>query len=115
MKKRVREVDATLLGDHRVFYRASQVERSVPCYFAMHEIKVGLRLAVLEERNEFFGTPPTPHFYTGQIEKISETGLVTIAFDAHPYATALSADLDQIMKFCIRIPRLAPHKRSRKP
>lgn len=90
---------ALIAGWHRVYYKPSQVERSLrPEHF-----KVGLRVGVLEQRLDFLGNPPEPIFYTGTVEKIwgSDLDIVTIKYDAHPYAVSISFGIKANAHFVI--------------
>ncbi len=98
--------DADVSGWHRVFYRATQVERSLPCYGI--KPKVGLRLAMLMPTDEFScekgASVPSPKFFIGTITKIGDDGdMVTIKFDA---AACVSTTLSfaYYAKFCIPYP-----------
>ena len=110
--KKIVAIPPEMLYQPRVFYQASQVERSVPCFMEISKIKVGDRLAVLEERNEFsahFGEklPIAATFYIGRVTAIGDGDdpLVTITYDGHPYAVSLTAGLNNIARFCIPVPR----------
>lgn len=88
---------------HRVFYRASQVERSL----RPEDFVVGKRLAVLEHRHEFHSEEQMPPcvFYTGVVEKIwgTDSDLVTIKYDAHPFAVNISFGIKHNSMFCIPV------------
>ena len=89
---------------HRVFYRATQVERNVLCY---GPIKVGMRVAVLENRDEFRGNPEPPLFYVALVEKI-EKGLITLKYEYHPWAVRLVGGIVELAKFCVPLKRRKP-------
>ena len=87
---------------HPVYYRATQVGGSAPC-FKRPALEVGMRVLILDDRNEFTGRPSKPTFYAARVKQIG-TGvnpLVTFEYEAHPYATSMAAEMDYIAKFCI--------------
>lgn len=99
----------SIAGWHRVYYRASQVERSIH----PKDFKVGLPVAVLDDRMEFRDKVPRPIFYTGIVEKIwgnPDDPIVTIKYDAHPYAVNISFGIKQNSIFCIPVPKTKPIK-----
>lgn len=100
-------------GWHRVYYRAYQVER---CLRPEH-FKVGLRLAVLENREQFTSEIPEETFYVGTVKKIygnPEDPLVEIVYDAHPWSVAITFGIKQNHLMCIPLPvERTPKKRSR--
>ena len=96
---------------HRVFYRATQIEYSAPCY-KRPPLEVGMRVAILETRSEFTGTIPEPIWSAATVAKIGEGSnpLVTFEYEDQSSVKALTAAMDQIAQFCIVLPK----KRSRK-
>lgn len=94
LKGKVVAVDSS---QHPVYYRATQVGRCVPCY---EPIAVGMRVGVLETRNEFIGNPPVPLFYAAKVEKI-ENGLITLRYENHPYAVSMVGAVKDLENFCV--------------
>lgn len=87
---------------HRIYYRATQVERSAPCE-KRPPLEVGMCVAILEERNEFTRKVPKATFYAARVTKIGDGDdpLVTFEYENHPYATSLGAGMSHIAPFCI--------------
>lgn len=104
-KGKEKAVDAkSVSGWHRVFYKPHQVERSL----RVEDFKVGIRLAVLDQREDFHTEIPEPVFYTGVVEKIwgsnPDNQIVTIKYDGHPRSLGISFVIKQYYLLCIPVP-----------
>ena len=62
-----------------------------------------MRVAILEDRNEFTERIPKATFYAARVTKIGDGDdpLVTFEYENHPYATSLGAGMSHIAPFCI--------------
>lgn len=95
---------------NRVFYKPSQVERSLPCIVGL-KIEPGLRLAMLFPHGEFLavnGKVPESKFYTGTVTEITGSGLtlsMTIKFDGNPFCPGIfNCGVKYYEIFCIPLP-----------
>ncbi len=101
--KEVKVPKERLAGWHRVYYRAYQVER---CLRPEH-FKVGLRLAVLENRSQFTDKIPEETFYVGTVKRIwgnPDDPLVDIVYDGHPWSLGITFGIKQYHLMCIPLP-----------
>ena len=97
---------------HRIYYRATQVGLSAPCY-KRPALDVGMRVAILETRSEFTSTIPEPKWYAATVIKIGEGAnpLVTFQYEYDERAQLMAA-MDSIARFCVVIPK--GHKRKKR-
>lgn len=95
---------------HTVYYRATQVTYSMPCFEETRVPKVGMRLAVLNfSAQQFSGAIPNEKFYPGRIVEVTEfegtDHLVTVEFDGTMPATKrVTIGWKYFGKFCIPLP-----------
>lgn len=107
-KRGAKTVEVSALK-HPVYYRATQVGLSAPCH-QTPALQVGMRVAVLETRNEFRLKIPTPKFYEAKVSEI-RGDLVHLEYKNHPYSTGLIAGMAEIAKFCVPLDKAAPPRR----
>lgn len=90
--------------EHRVFYKATQVERSAGC-FQRPALRVGMSVAILETRQEFCGDAvPTPIFKEAKVINISgeHNSLVKFKYKhSVNSAVELIAGVKEIEPFCV--------------
>ena len=91
---------------HTVYYRATQVTYSAPCFEEMRVPKVGMRLAMLHPVREFKGMLPKERFYAGRIIEMTPCKdgdyLVIVEFDPPmPATTRMTFGWDYYGKFCV--------------
>lgn len=91
---------------HTVYYRATQVTYSAPCFEEMRVPKVGMRLAMLHPEGEFSGALPEERFYPGRIAKVErlheDDHMVTVEFDPPMPATrTMTLGWNYFGKFCV--------------
>jgi hypothetical protein len=87
---------------HTVLYRPSQVTLSMPCFKEGEHPRVGMRLALLENRDESSLTDiKSPVFVTGVIVEINGD-LVTLKYDKHPHrAISITFSWGSYKVFCV--------------
>ena len=91
---------------HTVYYRATQVTYSAPCFEEMRVPKVGMRLAMLHPVSEFSNAIPEQRFYPGRITQITFCGngdhMVTVKFDPPmPANVSMTFGWNYYGKFCV--------------
>lgn len=100
-KARTVDIDTRL---HPVYYRATQVGLSAPCY-RRPALSVGMRVAILEYRHQFTESESVPkaEFYAAKVTSVGDgpDPLITFEFENHPYATSLVAGMNHIAQFCV--------------
>lgn len=102
------------LRGHQVYSRPTQVTNCL----RPSDFKKGLRLAVLEPREQFTGDPPEFVFYPGTVQNIwgnPDDPIVTILYDGHPWSLDVSFGIKQNACMCIPLSLpTGPKRRLRK-